>query len=180
MRRVALIFAAGAALAACQEEQSSLADQPKMEAWETASVWADDAAARPWPVGVVPRNDPLPVLAMEPPEVTDDLLASGRERFEIFCTPCHGYTGTGDGRVVQRGFPPPPSFLSARLRLAPPEHFVSVITEGYGVMFPYADRVAPRDRWAITAYIRALQAVSPEIAPSRPGRVLRPLEAADG
>ena len=105
MKRLALLFAVGSALAACQEEQSSLANQPKMEAWETASVWADDAAARPWPTGVVPRNDPPPALGMGRPEVTAELLARGRERFEIFCTPATAIRGPVTGASSSAAFP---------------------------------------------------------------------------
>jgi mono/diheme cytochrome c family protein len=89
--------------------------------------------------------------------VTRELLERGRERFDIYCSPCHGRTGDGHGMVVQRGFPPPPSYHIARLRQAPAGHFVDVITQGYGVMYSYAQRVEPADRWAIAAYIRALQ-----------------------
>ncbi len=92
-----------------------------------------------------------------PPPVTQALLERGQERFRINCTPCHSELGNGRGMVVQRGFPPPPSYHIARLREAPDAHFYDVITNGYGVMYSYAQRVAPADRWAIVAYIRALQ-----------------------
>jgi mono/diheme cytochrome c family protein len=85
------------------------------------------------------------------------LVERGRERFNAFCSECHGYGGDADGMVVQRGFPRPPSFHDPQLIAAPDQHFVNVITNGYGVMYSYADRVPPADRWAITAYIRALQ-----------------------
>src|SRR5205823_15043450 len=81
----------------------------------------------------------------------------GRQRFEINCSPCHGRTGQGNGMIVQRGFPAPPSYHIDRLRQAPVGHFYDVITQGYGIMYSYAERVAPADRWAIAAYIRALQ-----------------------
>ena len=93
-----------------------------------------------------------------PPPVTMALLERGRQRFNIYCAPCHSRVGDGNGMIVQRGFPHPPSYYSAYLREAPNQHFYDVITHGYGVMFPYADRVDPADRWAIVAYIRALQA----------------------
>ena len=86
------------------------------------------------------------------------LLERGHERFEIACAPCHGRAGDGHGIIVERGFPAPPAFHIDRLRAAPVQHFYDVITHGYGAMFAYADRVVPRDRWAIAAYIRALQA----------------------
>jgi cytochrome c553 len=92
-----------------------------------------------------------------PIPITRDVLERGRERFEINCAPCHGRTGDGNGMVVQRGFPPPPSYHIDRLREAPVGHFYDVITQGYGVMYSYAERVTPADRWAIAAYIRALQ-----------------------
>ncbi len=92
-----------------------------------------------------------------PIAVTPELLERGRERYEIYCSVCHGRTGDGRGMIVQRGFPQPPSYHIDRLRQAPAGYFYNVITQGYGVMYSYAARVEPEDRWAITAYIRALQ-----------------------
>lgn len=89
--------------------------------------------------------------------ITREVLERGRERFDIYCSPCHGRTGDGNGMVVQRGFPAPPSYHIDRLRQAPAGHFYEVITHGYGIMYSYATRVAPSDRWAIAAYIRVLQ-----------------------
>lgn len=91
------------------------------------------------------------------PPVTFALIARGQERFRIYCTPCHSELGDGNGMIVQRGFPPPPSYHSDRLRHAPVRHFYDVMTNGYGVMYSFASRVQPIDRWAIAAYIRALQ-----------------------
>jgi mono/diheme cytochrome c family protein len=90
-------------------------------------------------------------------KLTPELLARGRERFDVMCAECHDRTGSGNGMVVQRGFPQPPSYHVPRLRNAPIGHFYDVITNGYGVMYSYATRVEPEDRWAIAAYIRALQ-----------------------
>jgi hypothetical protein len=84
-------------------------------------------------------------------------LERGRERYNIYCSPCHDYTGSGRGMIVRRGLPPPPSFHIDRLRQEPAGHFVDVITGGFGAMYSYAARVEPEDRWRITAYIRALQ-----------------------
>lgn len=92
-----------------------------------------------------------------PPPLTLALLQRGQERFRIDCTPCHGELGEGDGMVVQRGFPPPPSYHIDRLRHAPPQYIYDVITNGHGVMFSFAARVRPADRWAIAAYVKALQ-----------------------
>lgn len=89
--------------------------------------------------------------------VTRAVLARGQERYTISCSPCHGLVGDGNGMIVQRGFPRPPSFHQQRLRDAPVGHFFDVITNGYGRMYSYAARVGPENRWAIIAYIRALQ-----------------------
>ncbi|MBN8728722.1 MAG: cytochrome c [Xanthomonadales bacterium] len=95
-----------------------------------------------------PANPIVPTLAV---------LQRGRERFDIYCAPCHGRSGDGAGMIVQRGFPAPPSYHTTKLRNAPDGHFYQVISHGYGAMYPYADRIAPADRWAIIDYIRALQ-----------------------
>jgi mono/diheme cytochrome c family protein len=92
-----------------------------------------------------------------PVPVTMALLRRGQDRFDIYCAPCHGRGGDGNGMVVQRGFPAPPTYHQDRLRQAPIGHFFAVMTHGYGVMYSYAQRVPPSDRWAIAAYIRALQ-----------------------
>ena len=99
--------------------------------------------------GVVADQFPFPV--------TPKVLEQGRARFNIYCSPCHDYTGSGKGMIVQRGFPPPPSYHTDKLRSAPVGHFFDVMTEGTGAMYSYAARVSPEDRWAIAAYIRALQ-----------------------
>ena len=105
------------------------------------------------PDGIV-DNASRPVI---PPPVTMALLVRGQDRFRIYCTPCHSELGDGYGMVVQRGFPAPPSYHIARLRDAPVQHFYDVITRGHGAMYSFAYRVQPADRWAIAAYIRALQ-----------------------
>jgi len=151
---IAIASFAGAAalgLAACD----NMANQSKLNPYELPyGVQAH------WPVSppphIVARDEPLHPPAAPP--VTMALLERGRERFEIYCAPCHGRFGDGNGVIVQRGFPRPPSYDSDALRNAPSQHFYDVITHGYGVMFSYADRVEPADRWAIAAYIRALQA----------------------
>lgn len=92
-----------------------------------------------------------------PPALSLALLQRGQQRYRIYCTPCHSELGDGNGMVVQRGFPHPPSYDIERLRNAPTQHFFDVITSGYGDMYSFAGRIAPADRWAIAAYIRALQ-----------------------
>jgi len=89
--------------------------------------------------------------------VTRDVLSVGHLSYDTFCSPCHGLTGNGDGMIVQRGFPAPPSFHTQRLRDVQPGYIYSVITNGFGRMYSYASRVKPDERWAIVAYIRALQ-----------------------
>jgi mono/diheme cytochrome c family protein len=111
-----------------------------------------------------------------PVPVTRETLQRGQERYNIYCAVCHGANGHGNGMIVQRGFPAPPSFHSDRLRQAPPGHFYYVMTRGYGVMYSYASRVVPEDRWAIAAYIRALQlshgATTNDVPPAERGRLL--------
>jgi len=85
------------------------------------------------------------------------LLARGQERYDIYCLPCHGAVGNGDGRVVQRGFPAPQPFSAATLRSASDRHLYEVISDGYGIMYPFADKIEPSDRWAVVAFLRALQ-----------------------
>jgi hypothetical protein len=92
-----------------------------------------------------------------PMPITREVLERGHERYDIYCSVCHGRTGEGNGMIVQRGFPVPPSYHIDRLRQAPVGHFFDVMTQGYGIMYSYAERVKPEDRWAIAAYIRAIQ-----------------------
>ena len=89
--------------------------------------------------------------------VTMDVLSRGRERFNIYCAPCHSRVGDGNGMIVQRGFRAPPSYHTERLRKAPLGYFFDVMTNGFGAMPEYATQVPARDRWCIVAYIRALQ-----------------------
>jgi mono/diheme cytochrome c family protein len=144
-------------LAAC--EQQEMTNQPKLKPYsETDAFGSAGAAARHPAPGSVPRNADLETRPDRiPVPITRALLERGKERFTVYCAPCHGALGDGNGSIVQRGFPAPPSYHSARLRDAPERHFYDVITDGYGVMYSYAGRVAPADRWAIVAYIGALQ-----------------------
>lgn len=121
-----------------------------------------------------------PPPVSERPAVTPGLLARGRERYQIYCLPCHGALGNGQGVVPSRGFPAPPSYHLPRLRNAPDAHFYAVMTAGYGVMYSYASRVAPADRWAIVAYIRALQLSQGAPVQQLPDDDRRALEHADG
>jgi mono/diheme cytochrome c family protein len=143
--------------------------QPKYKPYAPSSFFDDGRSARQPVPGTVARGQlridehlytgkvngvlvgtfPFPISA-------NDLLR-GQQRFNIYCSPCHGYTGGGNGMIVQRGFPHPPSFHIDRLRQAPVGHFFDVITNGSGAMYSYASRISPEDRWRIAAYIRALQ-----------------------
>jgi len=100
--------------------------------------------------GVVVDKFPFPITKAD--------LERGRERYNVYCTPCHDYTGSGNGMIVQRGFPQPPSYHIQRLREAAAGHFFEVMTNGFGEMYSYAARIEPADRWRIAAYIRVLQA----------------------
>ena len=167
------------ALAGCERTFRDMYDQPRYKPLAPSTLWPDGRSARPPVEGTVARAagtfagtssgtvqstrigrslaadaaNAMPAAA--PPDLAE--LRRGRERFDIFCSPCHSVAGDGDGMVVRRGFPRPPSFHSDRLRNAPDAHFYDVITHGYGAMYPYAERVPPTDRVAIIAYIRALQ-----------------------
>ena len=160
-----LLAGAGLALAGCRQ---GMYDQAKFEPYEGTTFIADGRSARPLVAGTIPRGyiegkkylGKLPNGQYQtefPMPVDKALLLRGQERFNIYCSMCHGRTGYGDGIVVQRGFPPPPSYHQDRLRKVPPGYIVDVITNGFGVMYPYNDRVLPEDRWAIAAYIKALQ-----------------------
>ena len=143
--------------------------QPRYDAEAPSTFFADGRSAREPVTGTVARGelrvDDLLYRGQINGEVADTFpfaigatdLARGRERFNIYCAPCHGYTGSGDGMIVRRGFPIPPSFHIDRLRAAPAGHFFEVITNGFGLMYGYASRISPEDRWRIGAYIRALQ-----------------------
>jgi len=129
----------------------------RIDGLENPTGWkAHDPAGQkpPGPRATYSRDD---YYSTFPIEITPSILERGQERFNIYCAPCHGRTGNGDGMIVQRGFPAPPSYHEARLREDPPGRLFSVITNGYGNMYSYAARVTPEDRWAIVAYIRALQ-----------------------
>lgn len=144
MKRTALFLSVIVLLAGCDD----MIHQDKTNAYRDPNGGPGKI-----PDGIV-DYDSRPVA---PPPVTMALLTRGQDRFRIYCTPCHSELGDGHGMVVQRGFPAPPSYHIARLREAPVQHFYDVITRGHGAMYSFAYRVQPADRWAIAAYIRALQ-----------------------
>ena len=144
-------------------------DQPHYEPYEPSTFFSDGTSSRPIPVGTVARGElHADSLYYEgkvdgkdaevfPIAITAEILETGRERFMVYCTPCHGRLGDGRGMVVRRGFSPPPTFHSEYLRKKPVGHIYNVITHGYGAMYSYAARIPVQHRWAIAAYIRALQ-----------------------
>ena len=143
--------------------------QPKYLPYEPTNFFSDGRSERQPVPGTVARGqlrvDELLYSGTEngvesnrfPFPITRADLERGRERFNIYCTPCHDYTGSGHGMIVERGFPQPPSYHIKRLREAPVGHFYQVMTNGFGAMYSYAARVSPADRWRIAAYIRVLQ-----------------------
>jgi mono/diheme cytochrome c family protein len=150
-----MILAIGLALAGCNQNMSS---QPKDNEYKPAELFPDGRTLQSPPEGTVARDTRARLeAAREKPLLTPALLARGQQQFNVFCSPCHGRLGDGHGMIVARGFPAPPTYHQERLRSAPDQHFFDVISNGYGVMYSYGDRVAPQDRWAIIAYIRALQ-----------------------
>lgn len=153
-------------LSGCRQDMH---DQPRYEPLEPSTFFADGRSSRPLVEGTVARGylrlDELlytgkvdgELSETLPFSVSRDLLGRGQERYNIYCSPCHDQVGNGQGMIVRRGLRPPPSFHIERLRTAPIGHFFDVITNGYGAMANYAVEVAPADRWAIVAYVRALQ-----------------------
>jgi len=151
---------------ACRQDMH---DQPKLQALERSTFFDDERTMRPALEGTVARGHLdedehlyAGTVAGQPAEtfpfeITRSVLDRGAERYRIYCTPCHAAAGNGEGMVVQRGMKHPPSFHIQRLREAPPGYFFDVMTRGFGAMYDVSDRVSPEDRWAITAYIRALQ-----------------------
>jgi mono/diheme cytochrome c family protein len=143
-RRAALLLSAVALLAGCDDMIHQAKQNPYRD---------ERTGPGPVPNGTV-RFAERPEA---PPPLTLALIQHGQERFRQWCVPCHSELGNGEGMVVKRGFSPPPSYHIARLREAPTAHFYDVITNGYGAMYSFAERVPSHDRWAIAAYIRALQ-----------------------
>lgn len=164
-------------LAGCDRSERDMLEQPKLRPGAASPLFADGKATRPPPPGSVPRamgdaaavssgragtreaerRDDAQAQQALPARPSRALLVRGQERYAIHCLPCHSAVGDGDGPVVRRGFPAPPSFHTDRLRGADDRHLFDVIGQGYGVMYPFADRITPEDRWAIVAYVRALQ-----------------------
>ncbi len=156
-------------LAGCRQDMH---DQPKYKTLRQSTFFSDQRASRPLLPNTVSRGDLREAtefysgktgpdakadLDYFPMPVNREVMERGHQRFDVFCSPCHGRLGNGAGMIVKRGFKAPPSYHIQRLRDAPVGHFYDVITNGYGSMYNYAAQIPPRDRWAIISYIRALQ-----------------------
>jgi mono/diheme cytochrome c family protein len=181
-----------AATAACRQDMH---DQPRYTAYQPSSFFENNSSARPLPEGTVARGqlreDTLLYTgkvgeddAMEMPFAVDEaVLARGREAYDAYCSHCHGLTGAGDGMVVQRGYTKPPVLYEERLKGAPIGHFYDVITNGFGAMPDHAAQIKVRDRWAIAAYLRALQAAASgtvdDVPASQREQLDRPAPAAE-
>jgi mono/diheme cytochrome c family protein len=165
--RTAAAVTLSIALCGCRQDMH---DQPRYRPLQASTLFDDGRSARPHVEGTVARGHLNEDLAFHtgkqgnqlvetlPFPLTRALLNRGQERFNVYCSPCHGQTGSGNGMIVQRGFSHPPAYTSDRVRLQPLGHYFDVMTNGFGAMHSYASRVAPYDRWAIAAYIRVLQA----------------------
>ena len=176
MRRVLLVLAVACAVSGCERTMKDMYVQPKLGPDAASPLFPDGKGSRPPPPGSVAAAegdlaktsggrrgrdtlaaDDLAAAASTSPATDLALLQRGQQRYDIYCGPCHSPLGDGDGLVARRGFPRPPTFHQARLRDAPDRHLFDVVGQGYGVMPAFADRTTPRDRWAIVAYVRALQ-----------------------
>ena len=152
--------------ASCRRDMQ---DQPKYKPLQKSDFFADGRSARPVPANTIAwdelnDNDPEHTgesngafLETIPITVNEALLRRGQDRFDIFCSPCHGRIGDGNGMIAQRGFRIPANLHTDRLRQVPPGYIFEVITNGYGAMPEHRDQIPVRDRWAIIAYVRALQ-----------------------
>jgi mono/diheme cytochrome c family protein len=164
-----LLAIAAIAVGACAGCHRDMYDQSRYDVFEESDLFADGRSARPLVAGTVPYGKVKPDEALQtgrangelvtelPVDLDEALLRRGRERFDIFCSVCHGRTGEGNGMIVQRGYRTPPTFHNERLRGVPIGHLFDVATNGFGAMPSYALQTSVHDRWAIAAYIRTLQ-----------------------
>ena len=164
--KLAAVFCLLAAVSACRQDMH---DQPKYRPLRASAFFENTSSARPLVEGTIARGtlqtdaafftgkNGAMVVSELPFPVTQEVIDRGQERYNIFCRPCHDATGSGNGLVVQRGYPKPSTYHSDRLRKAEAGYFFDVMTNGFGRMPDYRAQITPRDRWNIVAYIRALQ-----------------------
>jgi mono/diheme cytochrome c family protein len=168
---VCLLASVFCLLSSCRKQE--MGEQPRYQPLQEGAQ-PNGMSGRPLVNGTVPRghravNDSIYAVttSLEPEpksfpfQTSPRDLQIGQERYNIYCSVCHGRLGDGEGMIVKRGFPHPPSFYLPRLRNAPPGHYFNVISNGFGAMYSYGDRIEPDDRWRIAGYIRALQASAP-------------------
>jgi hypothetical protein len=187
-RGPALALAAVTALAGCHQD---MWNQPRYTALQPSEFFADGMSSRPIPANTVQFGKPMTdshfytgmvdgEFATELPprfELNEAFLRRGQLQYQIYCTPCHGQSGDGQGMITLRGFKEPPDYREARLKGMPLGYFYDVITNGFGTMYRYDYRVKPEDRWAIAAYIRVLQSTDSDfdaLTPEEQQMVLEP------
>jgi|SRR5208283_1741103 len=162
---LALLLLAACGIAGCDNTlRQDMANQPRENPLAPSTFFDDGRSERPIIENTVARGSIVDDSLYEPKDsntfplpLTKELLERGKERYEIFCTPCHGLQGDGQGMVAMRGMKHPPSYHQERLRAEPNGYYFDVVTNGFGAMYGYASQIPPRDRWAIIAYVRALQ-----------------------
>lgn len=174
------LLGATALLSGCTREGRfqaiSMWNESRLKPYEASPMPGEASSSRRPPAGAIARGslasvDPMhtgrsedgKLLTRPPLAITEKLLLRGQERYNVFCAPCHSRTGDGAGMIVLRGFPPPPDYGLTRLRGASIGHFYDVMTNGYGIMYSYADRLSVQDRWAVAAYLRVLQKKRPVV-----------------
>ena len=181
-------LAASVLVAGCRQDMH---DQPKFKPYAKSDFYADQRSARPLVDGTIPRGhlnqdtmlvtgkvDGTPA-AVFPFAITKAVMDRGHQRYDIFCAPCHSRTGLGDGMIVRRGYRKPPTFHQDRLRQAAPGYVFDVISRGFGAMPDYAAQIPVNDRWAIVAYVRALQHSQQATISDVPAAERARLEASD-
>ena len=162
---LALLLLGACGIAGCDNTlRQDMANQPRVNPLAPSTFFDDGRSERPILENTVARGSIENDSLYEPKDsnafplpLTMELLQRGQERYEIFCTPCHGLQGDGQGMVAMRGMKHPPSYHQDRLRAEPNGYYFDVVTNGFGAMYGYASQIPPRDRWAIIAYVRALQ-----------------------
>jgi mono/diheme cytochrome c family protein len=177
-----LLFGAG-----CRYLRQDMANQPKYKPLSPSDFFADGRSERPLLENTVARGSLADDALFVPKDsnvfplpVTAQLLERGEQRFKIFCTPCHGLQGDGNGMIAMRGMKHPPTFHQDRLRQAPNGYFYDNITNGFGAMYGYSAQIPPRDRWAIIAYVRALQLSRNAKAADLPAELREKLDSTGG
>lgn len=191
-RTIKLLAALALGMLALTSCGRNMFDQPRVDAFDGSIYFSDGSGMRPIPEGTVSRErgalepsyltglGPTGFLSELPVSLNVELLERGKERYDIYCAPCHNYNGDGTGMIIQRGFPQPASFThEQRLLDSPVGYYYNAITNGFGRMYSYASRIKPEDRWAIAAYIKALQLSQNATIADVPADILSQLSATE-